>query len=221
MRGRAYYQPDGTSANAAEYQRVFLAQAHRLLAMGYGELIPDEHSHAEEEDITGRLVQAMEAVLDRPGAPPWMTWLDVQEDPRIHDPQRKGKRRRRVDIRIVSAQRRPRSRLSFEAKRLGRGHGVSVYLGKDGLGCFIDGRYARRENVAGMLGYVQKGSCEDWVRRIAKAIAQRAGKLHMLKSSLWERARVVRELGHTYRSGHARPGIGRSVQVYHTLLLFN
>lgn len=221
MRGRAYYQPDGTSANAAEYQRVFLAQAHKLLALGYAELMPDEYSHAEEEDITGSLVQAMERVLGRPGAPIWTSWLGVHEDPSIHDPKRKGKRRRRVDIRIDSAQSRPRSRLSFEAKRLGPGHGVSVYLGKDGLGCFIDGRYARREDVAGMLGYVQDGSCENWARKIAKAIAQRAGNLHTLKSSPWKRARVAGELGHTYRSGHARPGIGRPLQVYHTLLLFN
>ena len=189
--------------------------------MGYAELVPHGYFQTEEEDITGSLVEAMEGVLDRPDAPPWMSWLDVHEDPRIHDPQRKGKRRRRVDIRIDSAQRRPRSRLSFEAKRLGPGHGVSVYLGKDGLGCFIDGRYARCENVAGMLGYVQDGSCEDWAGEIARAIARRAGNLHTLKSSPWQRAQVVPELGHTYRSGHGRPDIGQPIQVYHTLLLFN
>jgi len=155
LRTRGSYQPEGASANATDYQFVFLRRAHRLLALGYEALIPHEYSHAVEEDITGRLVEEVERILDDPETPPWTQWFAVHEDPRVHDAERRGKRRRRIDIRIDSAEKLPRSRLSFEAKRLGPDHGVSVYLGEEGLQCFIHGRYARHESSVGMLGYVQ------------------------------------------------------------------
>lgn len=55
-------------------------------------------------------------------------------------------------MKIVSAQTLPRTRFSFEAKRLGRGNPVSKYLGPKGLGCFLKGEYAVNEDDAGMLG---------------------------------------------------------------------
>ncbi len=161
MKGRGYYRPEGLSTNAIDYQFVCIRRAHELLALGYASLVPSEYSRAAEEDITDELVWAMNGVLDDSKAPPWMKWLSVHDDPGIHDDKRKGKRRRRVDIRIDSGEVQPRSRLSFEAKRLGPNHNVSTYLGDKGLRCFIDGQYGRFTSSAGMLGYVQTGKPED------------------------------------------------------------
>ena len=220
MRNPESYQPEGASANAEEYQPAFVLWAHRLLALGHGGLVPRDYALAEEENITGSLVEAMEAALDRPEAP-WMRWLSVHEDARVHDVARKGKRRRRVDIRIDCARTRPRSRLYFEAKRLGRGHGVSLYLGEDGLECFVDGRYAAREPIAGMLGYVQDGSPQQWARKISQAMSRSTSPARPLRRSPWRKEEIIAELPHTYRSGHARPTIGQPVEIYHTLLLFS
>ena len=221
MRDRGSYQPEGASANASDYGVAFVRQAHALLAVGYAALVPPDYSGAEEEHITGSLVQAIDAALDDPNAPLWMRWFSVHEEPRLHDTHRKGKRRRRLDIRIDCLEARPRKRLPFEAKRLGPDHGVSLYLGQGGLGRFVNGRYAPRESLAGMLGYVQAGSPEDWADRIDKAMARRAAELHTLESSPWRKEWLVDELPHTYRSGHDRPSVGQAVEVYHTLLTFN
>jgi len=116
---------------------------------------------------------------------------------------------------------RPRPRFRFEAKRLGSQHRVSAYLGKDGLGCFLDGRYARTDAIAGMLGYVQDGTASTWADKIGRVMAKTARETGLLKSSPWRREQLVAELDFTYRSGHARPTVGLPIEIYHTLLLFN
>ena len=221
MRVRVSYQPKRRSANLPCYMPVFIRGVHTLIAMGYARMCPADHAKAQEEEITGELMQAVEAVVDDPGSPPWVTYYHPREEARVNAPGRKGKRRRRLDIRIDSSESRPRKPFPFEAKRLGPKHGVSLYLGEEGLGCFVHGRYARGESSVGMLGYVQAGSPQEWAKKIAKAIARDAAKLHLLESSPWRRERVVAKLTHTYRSGHSRPDVGQPVEVYHTLLLFN
>jgi len=221
LRERSFYQPAGVSASGTAYTYVFVRRVHTLLGLAYGTLTPSEFVHAEEEDITGELVRAVEAVLDDADSPEWVGLFSVHEDPRVHDSVRRGKRRRRLDIRIDSSQTRPRPRFRFEAKRLGPGHGVSVYLGKDGLECFLDGRYAREDIAAGMLGYIQAGNPRDWDDKIAAGMKKAAKEIGLLKSSPWRSERLVAELEFTYRSGHARPKVGRPIEIFHTLLPFN
>jgi hypothetical protein len=180
----------------------------------------DTLAKAQEEDITGELVRAIDSVIDNPEAS-WMKFLSIHEEPRIHAPNRKGKRRRRLDIRIDSSEIRPRSRLSFEAKRLGPNHGVSKYLGTDGLQCFTDGRYARDDSTGGMLGYVQEGTCNEWAQKIDTAITKGSKKLHLTKTGSWRRVGITDEVPFTYRSDHNRPQVGSPIEIYHTLLGFN
>ncbi len=209
------------SANATDYQGVFVRRVHTLLALGYAVIRPNKYSHAEEEDITGDLVQAIEDVWNKAYAPLWMDFFSMREDPRVNDGIRKGKRRRKLDIRFDSSETRPRSRFCIEAKRLGPKHGVSIYLGKEGLQCFLDGHYARGESAVGMLGYIQNNTPVEWAGKIEKAMVRDRAKLKPLRSSPWRKEQVVTALSHTYRSGHDRPSIGQAVEVYHTLLIFN
>lgn len=221
MRARGSHQPPGASVAGARYEKDFVRHAHKLLGLGYATLTPSDFARSEEEDITGELVRAIETVLDDPEGPGWTRWFSVPEEPRVHDPARKGKRRRRLDIRIDSSEARPRARFCFEAKRLGPNHGTSVYLGDEGLQCYLDGRYAGDQMVAGMLGYVQAGDPPDWALKIERAIAKDVRKVGLLKSSPWRREPLVAELTFTYRSGHKRPSVGSPIEIFHTLLLFN
>ena len=189
--------------------------------MGYDTLTPSEFSDAEEEDITGELTRAIDSVLDNPNAPEWVDSFSVHEEPRIHHPNRKGKRRRRLDIRIDSSEIRPRSRLRFEAKRLGPNHGVSKYLGTDGLQCFLDGRYARDDSTSGMLGYVQEGACKEWAQKIAASMTKEKKKLYLTRTGSWRRVKITDKVPFTYRSDHNRPKTGSPIEIYHTLLCFN
>jgi len=194
---------------------------HKLISEGYGLLEPTEFKCSEEEDITGELVRAIDAFLDDAGAPPWAEWFSVHEEPRVHDAARKGKRRLRLDIRIDSSQMQPRSRMRFEAKRLGPHHGVGVYLGIEGIQCFLEGRYARADSCGGMLGYVQADKPAEWAARIKRAMNSNPLKFCLSKSGMWRRERLVAGLSSTYRSNHDRPTIGNPIKIYHSLLVFN
>ena len=221
MRGGSYYQPRGVSASGTAYADAFLRKAHKLVGQGYSALRTRAFVRADEEDITGELVRAIETVLDEAGAPRWMRWFSVHEDSPLHDDIRKGKRRRRIDVRIDCSELRPRTRLRFEAKRLDLNHGTSVYLGSDGVQRFLDGRRGRGDDVAGMLGYVQSGHPDEWAAKIEQAMNRDAAKLYLRKSGRWRRAWLAVEPSSTYRSDHNRPNVGRPIEILHTLLLFN
>ena len=111
--------------------------------------------------------------------------------------------------------------MRFEAKRLGPNHSVGVYLGVDGIQCILDGRYARKDNIAGMIGYVQKDTPDDWAKKIEKAMGKKTAKLRVTGSGQWAPQQITPELAWTYRSIHDRPGVGPTIEILHTLLLFN
>lgn len=221
MRGSSYYQPYGKFVYSKEYEGVFIRRVHQLIGMGYATLTPNEFSDAQEEEITGELVRAIESVLDNPNTPDWADLFNIHEEPRIHDPIRKGKSRRRLDIRIDSSVNRPRTRLCFEAKLLGPNNRISKYLGTDGLKRFLDGRYARDYDIGVMLGYVQDGNCDEWAQKIGTAIVKDKKKLGLMTTSPWRKEKLTEKVPFTYRSGHKRPDVQRQIEIYHTLLCFN
>jgi hypothetical protein len=211
--------PSSRSANTEDYRHVVLLRVHELLRLGYHRLDRAACRTAQEEKISGDLADSIDDVLDeRPEE--WMDFFSVHNESPVRDPPRKGKRRRKVDIRIDSSRHRPRTRFAFEAKRLGRGHGVSKYLGQQGLGRFLRGEYAAREAMAGMLGYVQSGSSGEWAQRIARTLARSPGEYRVVENGNWRPARLVDGLEHTYCSTHDRPGVNAPIDVYHTLLSF-
>jgi hypothetical protein len=220
LKERSHFQPPGVSANGKAYTDVFVRRVHTLLALGYAMLTPTEFIYAEEEHITGELVAAIEDVLD--SAPPvWAGPFSVHEEPRERHQSRKGKGRKRLDIRLDSSEVTPRARLRFEAKRLGPHHGTSVYLGDEGIQRFLDGRYARHDPIAGMLGYVQAGDPGDWAIKMERAMDKDGAKLGLRSASPWRAERLADGLQFTYCSGHDRPTIGEPIEIFHTFLLFN
>ena len=105
----------------------------------------------------------MQDALEDLEAPVWTKNFWAVEETRVNDGEREGKYRRRIDIEIIEHRRGPRPRFRFEAKRLRDSDSRREYLGHDGLGCFLDGRYAASDPDAGMLGYVQEGKAADHV----------------------------------------------------------
>jgi hypothetical protein len=136
-------------------------------------------------------------------------------------PERPGKKRPRIDIEILCLRGSPRPRFHFEAKRLGPSNPVSKYLGTDGLGCFLTGQYARDGEDAGMLGYVQNGTCDSWAQKIQRAISEDKAAHAVVVGTDWEVVQLAEECPRSYRTQHNRATLGRPVSVYHTLLLFH
>ena len=216
---RGSQQPESSSANCREIRQVFLIRVHQLVVSGYGRMDPRAYAAAEEEAITGELVAGIEDELDQ-ASELWMRLYNIHEEAPVRTRSKKGKRRPRVDLRIDSAERRPRTRFSFEAKRLRDTRSISAYLGDEGLGRFLQAKYAKHDDWGGMLGYVQGGSPADWAAAIGQGLdkaPRRDGVRGALSLSLWTLAKGAVP---TYRSRHGRTGVGRDIEIYHTFFVF-
>jgi hypothetical protein len=210
----------GKNANYPIYLSKFVQDAHRLIALGYGQLDSASQSGAEEETITESLANAIADLIEKPRAPTWMHRYVVNDEIRLRHPTRKAKHRPRIDIQIVYVKGRPRPRFHFEAKRFGPKNHVGDYLGKEGLGCFLTGDYARESDDAGMLGCVQNETCDGSAKKIEQSLQKDTAKYGVVSGTSWEPVSVGQSLPHSYRTRHERPSLGRPLCVYHTLLLF-
>jgi hypothetical protein len=205
--------------NSREYRKVFIRRVHVLVKLGYDRLDSASYKNTDEWTITGDLNAAIEAVCDDPPAAvtSWIRFYHPSDESPVNVPGRSGKHRQKVDIRIVSAVNRPRTRLLFEAKRLCSTpkHPVSVYLGPKGLGCFTAGEYARDQPDGGMLGYVQSGTEAQWMKQIKQSLKK--SKKYHLKSG----PKPVSTIPGCVSSEHDRPTVGKSIEIFHTLLTFH
>jgi hypothetical protein len=208
----------GSSNDAGTYRRVFLGRVHQLIELGYRKLAPANLAKSEETEITGELVRSMDEVIDDPTSVAWVRYFSVHDDPPVNAPGRKGKSRQRLDVKIVSAQRHPRNRFSFEAKRLGRGNPVGKYLGPKGLGCFLNGEYAVNEDDAGMLGYVRSKTPQVWAEKLRVELEAPGTAYAMGRASRWQPHKFRFAPAHVYLTTHVRHSLKRDVAIYHTLL---
>jgi len=151
------------------YEDALIRRSHELVALGHMQLVPIDLAELEETDITGKLCDAMNAVLDGPEAPAWATILTVVDDQLESVREKTGKRRPRTDVCVRCVNPRPEHRFRFEAKRLNRKAALSIYLGDDGLLALIHGYYGQL-TYAGMIGYVQSDTATEWSERIKEML---------------------------------------------------
>jgi hypothetical protein len=208
------------AANSPEFRQAFIRKCHRLVGLAHRTLNAPSFQAAEETEITGELVRAMEDLVESASAPRWMHQLDVLDDPPQNAPGRQGRKRRRVDIEIRRVQAGKRPRFRFEAKRLHSSRSVGAYLGREGLTLYVTGEYAREQDEAGMLGYVQIGTSQEWAERIGDQLNRKRAAHCVCTGGEWAPLPLVPELPDTFRSEHDRASLCRSITVYHSFLVF-
>ena len=205
------------------YAKQLRAHAHRLIAEGYARMDKAAFASEQEPAITGELVRQMRAYLESgAGVPAWVRHYSIHDDPPLNVDGRLGKARPRVDIEFERVAYGPRPRLRFEAKRLNstNGHTVSVYLGRDGLGCFLSGRYPATHGEAGMLGYVQSEDETAWSERIAEALRRNGPRYAVVAPPLAPES-VCTGLPQAFVSHHVMGNAARaSLAITHVLLRF-
>lgn len=211
---------DSASNNKAPYRTSLVNRSHQILKLGYDLLDPASLRASEEEAITGRLTKAMQNALEDLDAPLWAKNFWAAEETRVNESDREGKRRLRIDIEVIEHRRGPRPRFRFEAKRLRDPDSRREYLGHDGLGCFLDGRYAAGDPDAGMLGYVQEGKAADHVTAISDSLLKDPTRFSVTQGGGWREHRLVTGL-QTYASSHQRTGGLPGILILHTLLDFH
>lgn len=204
------------------YRERFLRSVHHLIGRGFQSLEDYELSSQEEPVITGMLTAAIEAFLDDPASPAWTERYFVQDEHHLSDGDRQGKSRLRVDIELTSSGHRPRPRFQIEAKRLRQSvnSSLAAYFGDDGLGCFLQGKYAQGHPWAGMMGYVQSGTGQSWSNRIRARLAERPHDFSLrTTSNVLCSERLDPLLPDVYRSDHRRID-SRPIEIHHFLLQF-
>jgi len=212
----------GHSTNRRDYRSAFIGEVLVLVQMGYDRLDSSSYSRHAEEEITGELVKAIKQALYDPDSPEWCDRYGCCEEERINTAKRLGKKRRRVDISFESNEARPRPRFQFEAKPLKDGRSVRAYLGTDGLGCFFAGQdaYAREQDDAGMLGYVQTDDEATWAGRIRDRLMASPKEHHVACDGGWSDYNVTGGPGRVYRTQHDRADPPRALTIFHVLLMF-
>lgn len=128
---------------------------------------------------------------------------------------RKGKRRPKIDVRIVCKHQIPNRGYCIEAKRLYRSDSVSEYVNDEGVGAFIWGDYAKDDDFGGMLGYIQKGDIADWVPKIDTKL----GTVSSTTSKRLHSVQFKKGPENCYASTHLRDS-GREIELVHVMFRF-
>ncbi|HWX22455.1 MAG TPA: hypothetical protein VN578_21345 [Candidatus Binatia bacterium] len=223
----ANIQLSGQSSNRDAYRATFLRHVHRLLQLGYESLIPTAYTKAEEDDITGELCKRMKVLTEEQPSEQWMSRYSVHDQDPVNDvvnPEtgkvRRGKRRPKLDIRLVGKARVPNTRFCIEAKRLYRSGSITEYTDEEGLGAFVAEYYAKYDDAAGMLGYVQSDSIAHWVEKLENSLAEEASLEKGSRGEIWNLSSFPKGPPSTYLSFHHRTKSGRKLGVFHAFFLF-
>ncbi len=201
----------------SSYDYGFRQDAHQLLAWGYQDALSEIHCNLVEEEITGLIVEAIEKRLDNPSTPEKFDRYSIDEEKPITVEGRKGKKRRRLDLVVVSGHSRPRPKYIFEAKRLRKnGYPIGRYVGKDGLQCFVKGVYASQYLEAAMVGYIQSDAASYWEIELKRSFD---GDLHndLRITQLLQKVQVLSSMPDVWVSEHGRRA-GSSITMYHIFL---
>lgn len=158
----------------------------------------------------------------------WMAYYSIHDQDPVNEKLnpttgkiRLGKRRPRLDIRLVNKKSIPNPRFCVEAKRLYRSNSVAEYTNDEGLGAFVGGYYAKEDNAAGMMGYVQKESVAEWLPKLKKKLLKDVSSQVLVGGEVWRKFSFKKGPLHTYRSVHKRLNSASQLEVFHTFLTFS
>jgi hypothetical protein len=172
-----------------EHRQALCGHAIELLKLGHGKLDAASFAISQEEDITGKLKEAIENLIEVvPDAPAWVDRYTVYDEEKPSGTPKLGKKRPRIDITIKRRWklRESHPRFRFEAKRLKADNRITPYFGKEGIGCFLRGFYPLTHPEAGMIGYVQAGTLAYWQQRLGNYANRNSGRLRVVPGGEWK-----------------------------------
>ena len=203
-----------------EHREALRGHAIELLRLGHAKLDAASFARSEEEDITGKLKEAIETFIEtEPNPPKWVERYTVYDAEKPTGTPRKGKARPRIDITIKRhwKLRVTHPRFRFEAKRLKADNKLSPYFGKEGIGCFLRGFYPLTPAEAGMIGYAQAGTLSIWQTRLGCYANTHKKRLRIVPGGEWKNYEC--SLPHSSMTAHRHPAFSR-LTVVHLLLPF-
>jgi hypothetical protein len=211
---------DEADAIWSSYDQSFREDTHQLLAWGYQDSLALIGPEREETEITGFIAEAIQVRLDSFEIDERFDRYSIKDDNPTPGEGRTGKRRMRIDI-IIECGLRPRSKICpryvFEAKRLRRrSHGMSTYLGDEGLLRFVHSRYAADCPEVAMVGYVQTDDSTYWVTALKEEFDNDSTGQFCVASTL-TKISVIPDFVDEWTSVHTRSS-GSQITICHLLL---
>lgn len=198
------------------YETYFRRDALQLLAWGHEDARAKIQNGMQETEITGFISEAIDERLMSLRTPARFDRYALKEDNPVPGEGRTGQRRRRLDIIIERAQRGPRPRYVFEAKRLRRNdHSIKSYCGKEGLLRYVQGAYAAKYPEAAMVGYLQSDTPVYWIQKLNEVFAQDE---ELQISKPLSKEVCLKSLPDTWISEHTREHLN-PITVYHIMLI--
>lgn len=200
------------------YWPPFRQHVHELLAWGYEDARSRITADHEEEEITGFIAEAIQKRLIASDCPRWCEHYALKENNPVPGKGRTGKRRKVPDF-IFELTVPPRPEYIFEAKRLRQDSSFREgYYFHKGLVRFLREEYASKYLEAGMIGYIQCDTSDEWVGRLKQYLkhdAEHESKFG-LKSSPRD-TQVLQAIPQEWISEHLRQ-TGNEIIIYHVLL---
>ncbi|HEY4034036.1 MAG TPA: hypothetical protein VGL94_08760 [Ktedonobacteraceae bacterium] len=201
-----------------EYWPPFRQHAHELLAWGYEDTKSRIMQDHEEEEITGFITEAIQNRLVASDCPRWCERYALKENNPVPGKGLTGKRRKVPDF-IFELTVPPRPEYILEAKRLRTESNFREgYYFQKGLARFLREEYALRYLEAGMIGYMQCDTSDEWIERLKCYLhhdAEHDCKLNLKLSP--HDVRVFPAILQEWVSEHTRP-TGNDIAIYHILL---
>lgn len=223
---RATFQQRRRSENRADYQAAFLQRVHRLLQLAYESLNASRYQAAEEDDITGDLCKHMKHLTEIAPTERWMGRFSVHDQDPSNDvasaktgQPRKGKRRPKIDIRLVCKHRFPNRGYWIEAKRLYRSDSVSEYVNDEGVGAFVCGDYAKDDELGGMIGYIQADTLHGWLPKLEAKLGAHMSIQRAASGKAWESTSFKNGPLVCFKSLHKRDS-GQGITLIHIMFQF-
>jgi hypothetical protein len=170
--------------------------AHQLLAWAHADARSVLHDELDEPAITGLLGDAMKARLDAPETPHEYDLYEIGDQVPISPSGQMGNDRLRLDLCVIRSGVKPRIRYIYEAKRLRtRGFPIGRYVGRSGIGDFLEGRYGAENPEAVMIGLFQNKDAGYWQKELHRSfdeddtsthgflkVLERLAPVHILES---------------------------------------
>ena len=206
-----------------EYLTVLREDAHLLLAWGYADARSKLRAARDEYDLTGLLADAMDKRINNPLTPDRFSLYSVHNERPVSPSSEMGKDRPKLDIQIERCGIRPKHVYTFEAKRMrddakaSASECLAQYLGENGVGRFISGKYERESSEAAMLGCVQAHTPEFWMRLIEKAFQDDPVNGRFKIADGFRRCSIIAEIPDEGSTVHRRIS-GSRIRLLHILL---
>ncbi len=208
---------------------IYLTQlredAHLLLAWGHADARSKLPTARDEYDLTGFLSDAMDRRIDNPLTPERFSRYSVHNERPISPKNESGKDRLRLDIQIELCGVRPKRCYTFEVKRLrddakaSSSDSLAHYLGDNGVGRFVAGKYDRESGEAAMLGCIQARTPEFWLELIARAFEDDTGsgqgRFNIVEG--FQRCSIISELSDEASTIHRRAN-GSTIRLLHVFV---